>query len=403
MPPAQRAAPDWISPPMALTLAGPVPSTLELSEKATVRITVPIAATETGLQTIAVNLTTPGGKRLTKTLTLPVQINDPEIARTTRLDLAVGDTFTFDRDVFTGLHTGTGSATLAIGPLARFDTPGLLNALDRYPYGCTEQIASRAMPLLYLDEVAVAMGLEQRDQLATRIEQAIAEVLTNQSSNGSFGLWGPSSGDFWLDAYVSDFLSRARAQGYDVPDTAFRMAMDNLRNRINYAADFDEGGEDIAYALHVLAREGAASIGDLRYYADVKGDAFSTPLAAAQIGAALAAYGDPTRADAMFLRAAQMLARRTGEETTQEWRSDYGTNLRDAAAVLTLAVESGSNAVDRDALVTRVSGAMNANLSTQEQVWSLLAANAMIGNAGANGITVNGQPASWPIGARSRG
>jgi hypothetical protein len=30
------------------------------------------------------------------------------------------------------------------------------------------------------------------------------------------------------------------------------------------------GGEDLAYALMVLAREGAAAIGDLRYYADVK-------------------------------------------------------------------------------------------------------------------------------------
>ena len=44
----------------------------------------------------------------------------------------------------------------------------------------------------------------------------------------------------------------------------------------------------------VLAREGAAAMGDLRYYADVKGDAFATPLAAAQLGAALASYGDQT-------------------------------------------------------------------------------------------------------------
>lgn len=31
-------------------------------------------------------------------------------------------------------------------------------------------------------------------------------------------------------------------------------------------------------------------MGDLRYYADVKGDDFATPLAAAQLGAALASY-----------------------------------------------------------------------------------------------------------------
>ncbi len=107
----------------------------------------------------------------------------------------------------------------------------------------------------------------------------------------------------WLDAYVTDFLSRARAQGYEVPDLAFRNALDNLRNQVNYAADFDSGGQELAYALMVLAREGAAAIGDLRYYVDVKGDAFSTPLSMAQLGAALASYGDQTRADAMFRRA----------------------------------------------------------------------------------------------------
>ena len=47
------------------------------------------------------------------------------------------------------------------------------------------------MPLLYLDEVAVAMGLEQRDKIAERIDQAIEAVLANQDSNGAFGLWYP--------------------------------------------------------------------------------------------------------------------------------------------------------------------------------------------------------------------
>ncbi len=380
-----------------LELSGPVPSGFDLADKSTIRLSIPFTADTSGVRTVTVNLTTPEGILLTKSLRLPVEVNDPEIARTSRFELAAGDTFTFDRDVFAGLQRGTGSATLGIGPMARLDAPGLLNALDRYPYGCTEQITSRALPLLYLDEIAVAMGLEKRDQLRTRIEQSVAEILTNQSSNGAFGLWGPSSGDFWLDAYVSDFLSRARSRGYEVPGVAFRAAMDNLRNRVNYAADFDEGGEDIAYALYVLAREGAAAIGDLRYYADVKGDAFATPLAAAQIGAALAAYGDPARADAMFLRASRMLAGAANDDASQIWRSDYGTNLRDAAAVLTLAVEAGSTAVDRETLITRIASGKGNALSTQEQVWSLLAANAMIGEAVTQGIEIDGLPASGPL------
>jgi uncharacterized protein YfaS (alpha-2-macroglobulin family) len=136
-----------------------------------------------------------------------------------------------------------------------------------------------------------------------------------------------------------------------VPDVAFRNAMDNLRNQINYSADFDSNGGPVAYALMVLAREGAAAMGDLRYYADVKADAFDTPIAAAQLGAALASYGDQTRADAMFKRAADMVAQvNLTQSEAQVWRADYGTNLRDATAVLALGTEAGSTAFNADRL-----------------------------------------------------
>ena len=332
-----------------------------------------------------------------KSLTIPVQTNDPALSRTTRFDLAAGDTFTFDAAVFAGMQPGTGQATLAAGPIARFNAPGLLAALDRYPYGCTEQITSKALPLLYLSDVATAMDLAQSGDIGTRIDQAIAEVLTNQDANGAFGLWEPGSGDFWLDAYATDFLSRAKAQGFQVPGTAFRSAMDNLRNQVNYAPDFDSGGGAIAYALMVLAREGAAAVGDLRYYADVKADAFDTPIASAQLGAALASYGDQTRADAMFNRAGKQMAANLLTTEAQLYRADYGTNRRDAAAVLALATEAGSTAVDAEALATTVAQTSPYGLSTQEAMWSLLATNALIDRAGTAGLTVDGRAVTGPL------
>ena len=371
-----------------------VPAGFDIVDLGKQVFSIPITAGDVGDHSVTVAMTTPGGAVLTKTLTLPVRVNDPEVSQTRRFTLNDQGTFTFGRDVFAEMRPGTGSATLALGPLARLDAPGLLLALDRYPYGCTEQTTSRAMPLLYMDQVAVAMGLGTRDDLKTRIEGAIERVLTRQSSNGSFGLWSPGSGDFWLDAYVSDFLSRAKAQGYEVPQHAFRMAMDNLRNRVNFAADFDRGGEDIAYALMVLAREGAASMGDLRYFADVKTRAFGSPLAAAQLGAALALYGDPTRADLMFAEAVRQLVAQTGGED-KIWRADYGTHLRDAAGVLTLAAEAGSNVVDRKILTERI--AKPGHKSTQEALWTLLAANALIDAPSGDGFTVNGAPTTGPL------
>ena len=378
-----------------LTL-GAVPSGFDLGEKAKAVFSIPLTAGQEGDQTINVALTTPDGRQLTKTLALRVQTNDPEIARTSRFTLAPGESFTFDSNAFAGLVPGTGLATLAIGPVARLNAPGLLAALDRYPFGCTEQVTSQALPLLYFDEVAQVMQLDGAQNIRLRIDQAVDEILTNQSAQGGFGLWGPGAGEPWLDAFVTDFLSRARAQGVQVPDIAFRAALDNLRNQVNYAPDFDTGGEALAYQLMVLAREGAAAIGDLRYYADVKGDAFTTPTAAAQLGAALASYGDQTRADAMFARAAALMEGRPPTETAQIFRADFGTDFRDAAALLALSAEAGTQVVDREALATRLA-ARSGTLSTQEATWALLAAHALIAASGADGITLNGAPADGPL------
>lgn len=382
-----------------LSLAG-VPQTVALTDQGSAQLSVPLRALQTGDHRIEVVLTPPGGAPpLRKTLILPVRDTDPETAVTRQFSLAPGAVFTFDAEVLAGLRTGTGSATLTAGPLARFDVPGLLQQLDRYPYGCTEQVTSGAMPLLYLSAVAQQAGLGGPGEIAERVDDAIERVLTRQSSNGAFGLWRASSGEFWLDAYVTDFLSRARREGFAVPDLAFTPALDNLRNRINYAPDFDRGGEDIAYALLVLAREGAAQMGDLRYYADTKRDAFGTPMAAAQLGAALAAYGDPLRADAMFRRAGELLKTQQAETG---WRSDFGTSLRDTAAVLKLSAEAGSAALEPAVLIAQVRRD-GARLSTQEAAQVVLAAHALSDPRAVPALTVNGVPARGPVVRRLSG
>lgn len=362
-----------------------------------VELLVPVTAKTVGDHELRIVTTTPDGKALTKTLRLPVRANDPETLRRNVIPLAAnGGSLTVDAGTFDGFRTGTGRATLAMGPLARFDVPGLLRDLDRYPYGCTEQTTSRAMPLLYFNDVAAAMGLGETDDMAERVADAVRRVLTNQSNAGSFGLWRASSGDAWLDAYVTDFLSRARAQGHTVPDEAMEAALSNLRNRIAYAGDFDRDSNALAYALFVLAREGRASIGDLRYFADAKADALTTPIAKAQLGGALAAYGEQQRADRLFRLASSQIAER--QTTKPIWRADYGSRLRDAAAVLALGVEAGSDAVNSDLLANTISplGQSFRRTSTQEQVWTLLAAHALAGDA-AEGITVDGAPVTGPL------
>ncbi len=365
---------------------GVVPQTLRLADKSAVEVSIPLSAVGVGDHRLELTLVTPDGTTLTKTLTMGVRSNDPEVSQTRRFSLGAGNAFTFDGNVFADLVAGTGHATLTAGPLARFDVPGLMRQLDRYPYGCTEQLTSAALPLLAAGDLA---GPLTRTDVQERVDSAIARILTRQASNGAFGLWRAQSGEFWLDAYVTDFLSRAKSAGYAVPDLAFDLALDNLRNRVNYASDFEEGGEEIAYALFVLAREGAASMGDLRYYADAKAKAFGTPLALAQLGAALAQYGDQLRSDAMFAKAAVKLAYARSSKPT--WRDDFGSNLRDSAGVLRLAAESGSTAINQNELAQRV-GRVTRSLSTQEASQVVMAAAALSRDTAVPALTVNDVP-----------
>ena len=378
-----------------LALTGAVPSGFDLAKGARTVLSLPIKARAAGESRVRVALTTPDGRQLVKSLRLGVRSGDPETAVTRRFSLAAGADFILDDAIFANLRPGSGSAIVSAGPLARLNVPGLLGALERYPYGCTEQVTSKAMPLLYFEPLARKLGLLKGTELDKRIAAAVRLVLSRQSSNGGFGLWHVGSGDFWLDAYVTDFFSRARAGGHDVPDGAFTMALDNLRNRVNYAPDFDKGGEDLAYALMVLAREGAARMGDLRYYADVKARAFATPLALAQLGAALASYGERGRAERMFALAMQRLTAQVGPER-QLWRADYGTRLRDRAGVLALAVQTGSAAVDRVALGAALAEA-GPEMSTQETAWTLMAARALIDAPQISKLKVDGLPVSGPL------
>ncbi|MCC1491238.1 alpha-2-macroglobulin family protein [Cognatishimia sp. F0-27] len=376
--------------------AATIPASVTLAENGKTALRIPLTAGPIGDHRLTIALTTPDGQRLTKDLTLGVRALDPATATTRRFALAPGATFQLDDNVFAGFRADQASAMVSAGPLARFDAPGLLAALDRYPYGCTEQVTSQAMPLLYLSSVAEPLGIGNQTQIATRIEQSIAQILTRQSTTGAFGLWRTGSGDFWLDAYVTDFLSRARLGGHSVPELAFTQALDNLANRVAYAPDFDAGGEDIAYALMVLAREGRAAMGDLRYYADEKADALGSPMAQAQLGAALAYYGDQQRADRMFAKSATRIARGGATPEDRVFRADYGSRFRDRAALLSLVVEARSDAVDRITLASQI-GTIGRALSTQEQAWALLAAHALVQDPTVSGLTLDGTPVSGPF------
>ena len=116
----------------------------------------------------------------------PAQI----LARRTIKPIAKGENLTVSSALFADLVPGTGAVSISVGASTALDAASLLAALDRYPFRCSEQITSRAMPLLYVSELAKGTLLATDPTTDRRISDAIEMLLTRQDSTGSFGLWG---------------------------------------------------------------------------------------------------------------------------------------------------------------------------------------------------------------------
>ncbi|MBO0759347.1 MAG: alpha-2-macroglobulin family protein, partial [Bradyrhizobiaceae bacterium] len=350
---------------------------LQLREKQHDFVVVPISASAVGMATLRIGVSGPGNLMLERNYALAVKPATQILTRRTVKPIAKDESLTLSSDLFSDLVPGTGSVALSVGPSAALDAATLLKALDRYPFGCSEQITSRVIALLYVNDLAAEAHLALDSEIDQRIRDSIDRLLNRQSADGSFGLWSAGGNDAWLNAYVTDFLTRARERGFPVPDVAFKLALDRLRNFVASAPEpSKDGGRNLAYALYVLARNAAAPIGDLRYLADTKLDELATPIAKAQIAAALAMLGDRARAERVFASAAESIAPSAKFEYSLD---DYGTSLRDAAAVVTLAAEGGAPPPTIIKAVQRVEIARSAvtYTSTQENAWMVLAARAL--------------------------
>ncbi|MBI1208335.1 MAG: alpha-2-macroglobulin family protein [Azospirillum sp.] len=333
--------------------------------------------TGAGIASVTATVEGPDGLSLSQSLKMTVRPARPVETDFMTSQLAPGATGSAGAALLAPFVPGTAGASLSYSVAPPFDVPGLLRALDRFPYGCLEQLVSRALPLLVVNDVALALGPERKpdDSLEARVDQAIVQVLDKQRYDGAFSLWSSRGEEApWLTAYAMEFLTRARGGHYAVPDAPYLNGLTWLRQ---FAID---GGTDPAglagraYALDVLSMAGALTAGPIRYFNDAFLDQLPTPLARAQVAAALARIGDRERAEAAAAEAVHHLAR-------EHWYPDYGSTVRDAAALVTVLGEAGLTGRALPALIDRLPASATGvkYTSTQEQAWLVLAAHTLMG------------------------
>jgi len=133
---------------------------------------------------------------------------------------------------------------------------GLEAYVRGYPYGCSEQITSKAMVKL-IAATEADFGLSQQDA-AEALRAAISQLSSRQRADGGFGYWyaGSSSPFEFHSLYVLHFLSEAKLLGNAVPEPMLEGALKYASGMARAKVRSTDDAELQAYAIYLLARNG---------------------------------------------------------------------------------------------------------------------------------------------------
>ncbi len=143
----------------------------------------------------------------------------------------------------------------SVSPLPLALAHGLVGYLDHYPYSCTEQLVSMAMPAIVLSSRPEFGELKTR-QDAT-LASTIDELRARQNADGSFRYWagGTESHDY-VSVYAIHVLMEAGDRGLPVPADLLQTSRQFLLRMARRDGDTLEAERVSAYALYLLARQG---------------------------------------------------------------------------------------------------------------------------------------------------
>lgn len=130
---------------------------------------------------------------------------------------------------------------------------GLNFYLAEYPYGCSEQVTSKAYPYIFPDFLK-AGGKTQKDA-QDMINQTVGILQSRMKSDGTIGYWTTSSPtDYQVTLYVAEFITDARNHGYYIPNNFYnklKQTVTNIANRGSYD-NYDMYLR--AYAIFILTK-----------------------------------------------------------------------------------------------------------------------------------------------------
>lgn len=105
--------------------------------------------------------------------------------------------------------------------------------LVEYPYGCTEQLVSRLVPLVPLRDLAKDYKLTMPADVDRVIARTLSKILSHQRGDGGFGMWEASDeSSLWATSYALWGLATAKQHQHAVPEAAIKSAAKHLHGRL---------------------------------------------------------------------------------------------------------------------------------------------------------------------------
>ena len=123
-----------------------------------------------------------------------------------------------------------GDVHLTLSPSIVAELVQNVRLLQIYPYYCTEQTVSTALPAIFIDRILKRGGLPQPGDVDTGqiVREAIARLNQLQHDDGSWGWWQYDDAHPFMTAYAMYALSQFRSAGYDVPGGTFDRGVQSL-------------------------------------------------------------------------------------------------------------------------------------------------------------------------------
>lgn len=158
--------------------------------------------------------------------------------------------FNLDRKTFKELA----SKKLLVSSLPFGLTDGIFSYLSKYPYGCTEQLVSKAFPYIVMKRRPDSKV--HQETMFNFIAGTLDMLTSRQNYRGGFGLYpGHDPERDFISLYSFHFLIEAKEEGFRVPDPLFKKAQTFVKN----IADKSDHQLEKAYGIYLLTRAGVVT------------------------------------------------------------------------------------------------------------------------------------------------